>query len=71
MLLTLKDECVSIIADHITVVIEGTVVMLDFYLKLKFEGGDFTSACKGDCNASYFGHMGLNMKMIDFNDTVH
>jgi len=26
---------------------------------------------KGDCNASYFGHMGLNMKMIDINDTVH
>jgi len=44
MLLTLKSYCVSIIVDHIVVVIKGAVVMLNFYFKLKFEGGDFTSA---------------------------
>jgi len=43
MLLTLKDESVSIITDYIMVVVNGTVVMLDFYFKLKFEGGDVTS----------------------------
>jgi len=44
MLLTLKAVRVSIIVDYIIVVIKGAVVMLDFYFKLKFEGGDFTSA---------------------------
>jgi len=44
MLLTLKAVRVSIMVDYIIVVIKGAVVMLDFYFKLKFEGGDFTSA---------------------------
>ena len=43
ILLTLKAESVSIITDYIMVVVKGTVVMLDFCFKLKFEGGDFTS----------------------------
>jgi len=43
MLLTLKAECVSVITDYIIVIIKGTVVMLDFYFKLKFERGDFIS----------------------------
>ena len=43
MLLTLKDESVSLITDYIIAVIKGTVVMLDFYFKLKFERGDFIS----------------------------
>jgi len=43
MLLTLKAECVSVITDYIIVIIKGTVVILGFYFKLKFEGGDFTS----------------------------
>jgi len=42
MLLTLKSECVIIMADYITIVIRKTVVMLDFYFKLKFEGGDLS-----------------------------
>ena len=44
MLLTLKAESVSLVTDYIIEVVKGTVVMLDFYFKLKFEGGDFTSA---------------------------
>jgi len=41
MLLTLKAECVSIIVSYIIVVTNEAVVMLDFYFKLKFEGGVF------------------------------
>ena len=43
MLLTLKAEYVNIIADYIITVVKGAVVMLDFYIKLKFEGGDLSS----------------------------
>jgi len=43
MLLTLKAESVSLVTDYIIEVVKGTVVMLDFYFKLKFEGGDVTS----------------------------
>ena len=43
MLLTLKAESVSLVTDYIKEVVKGTVVMLDFYFKLKFEGGDVTS----------------------------
>ena len=40
--LTLKAECVSITIDHGIVVDEETVVMLDFYFKLKFKRGDLS-----------------------------
>jgi len=29
--------------DYSTIVAKGTAVMLDFYFKLKFEGGDLSS----------------------------
>jgi len=75
MLLTIKYVFVNIILDYIIAVIKGDCCDVGFLFQVEVCGRRFILpslqlTCKGNCNASYFGHMGRNMKMININDTV-
>ena len=46
MLLKLKARYVSIIIDYVSKVVKGTIVMLDFYFKLKFNDSNTNAGIK-------------------------